>query len=118
MNNDPVVKRAMAATWKMLSGVVRRDGSESIADWSWVGVERWTPSLVISDRNESMEEEVVVGILSDMAFVTSLMVSANEFKWMEAFVRRLLSVGGMKAFVCPMSSSDATAELLKIIAAR
>ena len=49
-------------------------------------------------------------------FVTSLSASANEFNWMEeAVVRRLLLVGGINAFACPMSRSAATAVLLKII---
>jgi len=40
MSNEPLAKRAMAAAWKIPSGVVRRDGRESIADCSSVGVER------------------------------------------------------------------------------
>lgn len=40
MSNDPLVKRAMAAAWKMPSGVLNKDGRASIADWSSVGVER------------------------------------------------------------------------------
>jgi len=68
----------------------------------------------MSDRIDSMEEDEV-GILSDSAFVTSLIVSAKEFNWREAVVRRLLLVGGINAFVCPMSRSAATAVLLKIM---
>jgi len=68
----------------------------------------------MSDRIDSMEEDEV-GILSVSVFVTSLIVSAKEFNWREAVVRRLLLVGGMNAFVCPMSRSAATAVLLKIM---
>jgi len=69
----------------------------------------------MSARIDSMEEDEV-GILSVSVFVTSLIVSAKEFNSREAVVRRLLLlVGGMNAFVCPMSRSAATAVLLKIM---
>jgi len=60
-------------------------------------------------------EEVGILILPDSVLAKSLIVSANEFNWREAFVRRLVLVGGINAFVCPMSRSDAIAVRLKII---